>query len=371
MQVRYLKLRRITLPMRGFRGLLVATLVGALMFALGPAAAAHDDRQTQVRVMTQNMYVGADLGVLFEARTPREFAAAVTLVYQQLLASDPAERAAAVAREIAQNKPDLVALQEADIVRTGQPPATNVESDQLKALLAALDRLGLHYETVAIVPEQDVEAPSLLGFDVRLSERNAILARADAHRHVKVSNLQAQTYAIQETFQTPVASIIGRNGWTSVDATVNGRTFRFVTTHLQPAPPFVTTQLAQARDLVASAANTELPVVFAGDFNATANDPQNPTFPTYQFLLNSGFTDAWTEEHPNDPGFTCCQAPDLRNPVSTLSVRIDLVLFRGPFDVKDIHLVGNRQGDRTPSGLWPSDHAGVVATLKLAKTKDH
>jgi len=46
-----------------------------------------------------------------------------------------------------------------------------------------------------------------------------------------------------------------------------------------------------------------------------------------------------------------------------------LVMFRGDFKVKNIGLVGNSQNDRTISGLWPSDHAGVVATLKLNSHK--
>ncbi|MEU6069315.1 MULTISPECIES: hypothetical protein [Streptomyces] len=37
--------------------------------------------------------------------------------------------------------------------------------------------------------------------------------------------------------------------------------------------------------------------------------------------------------------------------------------------MKNIHLVGNEQSDRTPSGLWPSDHAGIVATLRVPKTR--
>ncbi|WP_436659920.1 endonuclease/exonuclease/phosphatase family protein [Micromonospora sp. URMC 103] len=349
---------------RALIGVLTSALVAVVALLPGTRALADEPDghgEATARVMTQNMYVGSDFQPLLEAQTPEQFLAAVTLTYQRILASEPQERAAAVAREIARDEPDLVALQEADIVRTGQPPATDVQSDQLRALLAALGRLGLHYEAVAIIPELDIEVPSTLGFDVRLSERNVILARV---AHVQVSNMQVQTFAINQTLQTPVGAITSRNGWASVDATVDRHTFRFVTTHLEPTPPF-TIQQAQARELVASAADTDLPVVFAGDFNTTANDPQDPTFPTYRFLLDSGFVDAWSENRPDDPGYTCCQAPDLRNPVSTLSLRIDLVLFRGDFGVTDIHLVGNEPTDRTPSGLWPSDHAGVVATLRL------
>ena len=69
------------------------------------------------------------------------------------------------------------------ILRTGpstgpSAPATDVESDQLEALLGELRRLGQRYEAVAILPNLDVEAPTLLGFDARLTDRTVIIARA-------------------------------------------------------------------------------------------------------------------------------------------------------------------------------------------------
>ena len=53
------------------------------------------------------------------------------------------------------------------------------------------------------------------------------------------------------------------------------------------------------------------------------------------------------------------------NPVSLLTERIDFVLFRGDFAVHSVEVVGDEPVDRTPSGLWPSDHAGVVAQLEV------
>jgi hypothetical protein len=41
----------------------------------------------------------------------------VTTTFQNIQATKPADRAAAIAREIAANRPDLVALQEAAIIR--------------------------------------------------------------------------------------------------------------------------------------------------------------------------------------------------------------------------------------------------------------
>jgi endonuclease/exonuclease/phosphatase family metal-dependent hydrolase len=144
---------------------------------------------------------------------------------------------------------------------------------------------------------------------------------------------------------------------------MRGRSFRFVTTHLDSSVPGI--RVAQASELLRTAANTNLPVVMVGDFNISADTSLDPSFPAYQAMINAGFTDAWQSKRAPDPGFTCCQAGNLLNPASLLSHRIDLVLVRGEFGVADIDLIGNQQADRTSSGLWPSDHAGLVATLRL------
>jgi endonuclease/exonuclease/phosphatase family metal-dependent hydrolase len=144
---------------------------------------------------------------------------------------------------------------------------------------------------------------------------------------------------------------------------MRGHRFRFVTTHLDSVSPAI--RVAQAGELLQTAANTSLPVVMAGDFNIAADTSLDPSFPGYQAIINAGFTDAWRSKRGADPGFTAHQAENLLNPTSLLSHRIDLVLFRGAFGVTDINLIGNQPSDRTASGLWPSDHAGVAATLRL------
>jgi hypothetical protein len=124
----------------------------------------------------------------------------------------------------------------------------------------------------------------------------------------------------------------------------------------------------QALELVQTAANTTLPVVLVCDCNANPDNPADPifqNFPAYLLLKNAGFVDAFRTARPNDPGFTFGQAEDLLNVTSTMSHRIDLVQFRGPFTVKDAQVVGASPADRLRLGLWPSDHAGVVVTLEL------
>ncbi|MFG3001423.1 endonuclease/exonuclease/phosphatase family protein [Streptomyces sp. NPDC048340] len=148
---------------------------------------------------------------------------------------------------------------------------------------------------------------------------------------------------------------------------MRGRTVRVVSTHLEPASP--TVQEAQTDELLAGPLKTKLPMVLLGDLNSAAGGvgarPGSTDTQSHNNLLAAGFTDAWTATHPGNPGFTCCQAPDLHNATSSLTQRIDYVLFRGKVTALTSTRVGHMQADRTPSGLWPSDHAGVRSVLKL------
>jgi endonuclease/exonuclease/phosphatase family metal-dependent hydrolase len=352
-------------PIGGLGQAVAVAVLAAATLMPGLAARADDGL---VRVMTQNIDEGTDFVELSAATTPAQFVAAVTTTYNNILATKPAERAAAMAREIVKQRPDLVALQEASVLRTGTGgPATTVKSDLLQSLLDALAGLGQHYAVVAIVPGLDAQAPSMLGFDVRLTTQDAILARTDADDLV-LSNLQIQQFGINLTGHSPVGPITITRGWAAIDAKRHGRSFRFVTTHLDAVFPPV--QLAQAAELILTAGVTTLPIILAGDLNSTVDSSLDPSFPTYQAVIHAGYTDAWQAKRAPDPGFTCCQAPDVHNATSLLNHRIDLILLRGAFGIADVSLIGNRPADRTPSGLWPSDHAGVVATLRLPRTSD-
>lgn len=336
------------------------------LIAITVAMSAQHAAAEPLTILTQNMDEGTDYSALLTAGSPGAFVAAVTQTYNAIAATQPDARAKAMANEIATQHPDLVALQEASIVRTGTtPPATVVTSNLLTSLVNQLAVLGQHYAPVIVAKELDAEAPSTLGFNVRLTTQDVILARTDLPAsQFSVSNPQAHPYATQLVVPTAVGPIPLTRGWASVDVTLDGSTFRFVTTHLDTGQLTPTIQFAQAQELLATAGDTPLPVIYAGDFNSSADDPSNPTFPTYQSLIDAGLSDAWTIANPADPGFTCCQAPDLLNTDPTLTDRIDLGLFTGPLGVDDAHLVGISPSDKT-NGLWPSDHAGLVVTFDV------
>lgn len=333
----------------------------------------HDDGDG-VTVMTRNMYFGADLTPALVATNQFDFLVAVTGIFATVNASDVANRVDRMAREIARTKPDLIGLQEVATWRTQFPPdfsptpnATTVVYDFLQLLLADLAARGEHYVVVARHVTNDLEAPAFFPgfvccFEVRFTDQEVILARA-GHK-LKLSNVQEGTFAFQVQFTVPgaPAPYVEKRGWLSVDVKKGGDRFRFITTHLLPEGFFDPIQVGQGAELVTGPANTRLPVVLVCDCNSRADGTGTAT---YANLLAAGFDDAWTERHPHRPGFTCCQDEDLRNPVSALDQRIDLVLIRGRARVEHAFRTGARERSKTDAGLWPSDHAGVVAIFEL------
>ena len=254
--------------------LCITWLLAAAMVASTSAGA--QPRAGFVSVMTQNMNMG-NLGTL-RVGTPD----AVGQFFTETLATNPKDRAAAIAKEIKANQPDLVALQEVSILRQGSGatpndptiPATEVKHDQLQLLRDALNDVHEHYETVAVIPNSDAQSSSSLNFVVRLTDRTVILARASSNR-LKLSNVQVEQFLAQPV----VSQLAGRMGWGSVDVEVGDRKFRFVATHLigtLDQPQLIAIQKAQALELIQSAGKPDLPggsvlpVVYVGDFNTLA-----------------------------------------------------------------------------------------------------
>ena len=65
----------------------------------------------------------------------------------------------------------------------------------------------------------------------------------------------------------------------------------------------------------------------------------------------------------NSKGYTCCQAEDVANEESEAYERIDQIwTASAPSRVK-ANVLGYDEEDKTASGLWPSDHATVVAEI--------
>jgi len=196
-----------------------------------------------------------------------------------------------------------------------------------------------------------------------------------------------------------------------VDYTNGDTTYRFVNTHLEvqflvgnPGTgdvPLGFIQAAQAAELVGVLAGSQAigdpdHLIIVGDINSGPRDgifedplapfppfPQGTLFHPPYMQLASGvglfvgdspsplgpLTDAWDFVKPADePGFSCCQDADLRNPQSILDERIDVIFsIEVPKNVKKARVLGAEIQDKTLPGprLWPSDHGSVAAELQF------
>lgn len=349
-------------------GLLAVLALFLLAGTATPASAqALSDGKGMLRVMTYNVDEGTDYIEILSATNFQEFLDAVTLTLQNISATNPPSRAVAIAREIGETQPHLVSLQEATLFQTGYSPTDlHVEYDLLQLILDELARQGLHYAPIAVVTQIDVTVPSSTGLYVRGTQRNAILARTDMDPvDFQLSNIQTGHFATNLTIPTILGPITVPRAWATADVTFHGATFRYLCTHLESF--YAPVQIMQGLELTSPGGplDTSMPVIFAADTNSVASNPLDSTYQTYANFLSAGFTDAWTAANPGVPGYTWGQAPLLTNPVSSLFQRIDLILVRGEWAVKSAVLVGADPSDKTTDGLWPSDHAGVVARLHL------
>lgn len=292
-----------------------------------------------ITVMSQNLYVGADADAVISNPTP----ATVEAAFQSVLANNFPARANAIAAEAAHaGGPLLIGLQEASVI--GAPTGT---LDYAQVLVKALADQGLHYS--ATIHQGFIFA--LGGFSVR--DQDVVLARTDVPGFTVIST-ETQTFAHNLLLPTPLGQLSLDAGYVLVNASLDGAPFQFVSTHLDPF--HTPLQPLQANEIIAELDKTDEPQVVVGDFNA------GPTEPTYLNMLAAGFTDAAAVAGAVGP--TCCQAADLDNPVSLLRNRYDYVFERGFSSIGSAYLVGDTVFEDVRP-LWPSDHAGVIASIDL------
>jgi endonuclease/exonuclease/phosphatase family metal-dependent hydrolase len=358
-------------------------LLLSLLVALPPGCGGGDDGPSgppvPVKVMTRNLYLGADLIPVVAARTVEEIPIQVAALWKKMLASDLPTRAKLLADEIVTAKPDLIGLQEAVIFYKQTPgdfsfsaPKVNadkVELDFVQLILTELTARGSEYVVAATSPNTDVELPAaddVAPFDVRLTDRDVILAR----KGLEVANGQATQYPSHLEFTIPFGVAGGApvnlvRGLARVEATVNGAHFTFADTHLevggggndQARGLLGPLQEGQAKDLIKLLDPVKGPVVLVGDFNSAANGSTTMSYAT----VASKFTDAYGALYAGMPGNTCCW--DVMAAQPGPGERIDIIFYRGGVTAQAVEIVGTDPSKRSASGLWPSDHAGVVATL--------
>jgi endonuclease/exonuclease/phosphatase family metal-dependent hydrolase len=354
----------------------------ALAALLAPAAA-EAKSGPKITVMTRNVFLGADLSPAIGATTIPQAIDGAGVIWNELQSTRFAERAAPLAREIRRSKADLVGLQEVALWRKQTPsdggappvspigtPATQVEQDFLALLKRELGRL---YRVVVVQNEFDAELPvdqngvnepgSIEGadFDARLTMRDVILVR----RGSKVKLGKTRKGHFTTRYQPSIGGlppISVDRGWASVEAALGGRKFRFVNTHLEAfGDPAI--REAQAKELTRGPLKTRKQVILVGDLNsgvARHNEPERPGDDlAFRVLAGFGMKD-------NGAVQSCCY-DSLFDPNAVFDHTVDHVLSKPGLRRTRAFVTGDDAGQRTASGLWPSDHGGVVSTLRLRR----
>ncbi|WP_121255580.1 endonuclease/exonuclease/phosphatase family protein [Nocardioides ferulae] len=374
----------------------VAALSALLAFSGNPAVQAADPgssdapakprKPAALKVMTQNLYLGASLDPAIEAQGDTvALLQAVAGIYETAIASDFPARAAVLADTIAAEKPHVIGLQEVSkwsALRLKGEGGALPNVDFLTVLLDELEERGLSYvvasdgEDEAVSENADISAPLAsetygcpmptsqtdVSCLATLMDRDVILVASRAP--LEISAVRSGSFAHQETFSGgPLGEISFARGWTLADATFKGRKVRLLDTHLEIGR-FANVQTWQGWEFVHGPAKTgpKRQLIALGDFNSAADGSSTVTYE----LLTSYLDDTWTQANGDAPGYTCCQNDLLSNPESQLRERIDLILTKGTRGTAWARVVGDQPVAGASDGpRYAADHAGVVAKVRL------
>ncbi|HWJ82517.1 MAG TPA: hypothetical protein VNS55_09795 [Nocardioides sp.] len=395
----------------------ITALVAAILVATPTSYADQGDarsaqhRGQPVTVMTRNLYLGADIerpvkaavGAMLAGGTQQDVLLALAHANHVTRAivdqTDFTVRAQLLAKEIADTQPDLVGLQEVawwrhgplQLDQVGVPNAASTDYDFLALLLDALEAQGQHYSPVAYGRRADVEAPSFTGSpfdgtisddarDVRLTMRDVVLRRVGSG--LAVYNKGDHVYSHNLVIPLLGRTISFDRGYQWLDVRTATTSFRFVNTHLEAFSSNLA--LAQATELLAGAPAHRRPTVFVCDCNS---DPLNSSIKTdigdtqphnapYNLITgDGGFTDEWLRWAPAEQGWTSGLSETVDDPTAAgFDHRIDMVFGRTRAGGTGLRVVrgevtGTDLADRDPAtGLWPSDHGGVVMTVRVPRS---
>jgi endonuclease/exonuclease/phosphatase family metal-dependent hydrolase len=376
------------------RALLAAALGAVAIVAAVPSGA--DAKTSDVKVMTRNLYLGADLTPGVRATSPQGLVNAAGGILKSVDTNKFATRARGLSAEILKEQPDLVGLQESALWRTGPctespfpPKATKVRYDYTKLLLARLNKGKNRYKAVVSQNEFDFEvwtntdnneatsAPNCpFGSELngRLTMRDVILVR----RGITITRTRKGNFSTLLQVKPAGAPTNVTRGWTSVDAKVGGAKIRFVNTHFEAFDSEASNNTnkntsvgngqvreAQAKELVAGpAAHNKLPVILVGDLNSDTKTEVKPGDSlAYKVMLAAKFA----ERSATKP-FGCCINADLLTTsgggkLSDMNHKVDHVMTDTPTRVKLVR--GTVTGRTRANGFWDSDHAGLFSFLRF------
>jgi hypothetical protein len=398
----------------------ISVVVGIMIVVapLSPAFAADP----KIKVMTRNIYLGADIFKVVEAAEnpdPVNYGLdvpiAVAEVWGAVQFTNFPARAEALADEIAANKPQIVGLQEVSTYYSQSPSdfftetptqASLLEYDFLAILMAAIEARGLEYDAF-VNYNTDIEMPAFTGFDpfpnptfddIRMVDSDVILVKkGHAASLVYADHFDQQVGLNIGSEEAPIMVEFTR-GFLAVDVDIKGTDYRFVNTHLEirgaTDSVFRIYQDWQMQELLGTidfiqGAYGAKPLIMVGDFNSSPDDVEgtgilpHPIYgdipidyiPPYMQAVDAGYLDSWLLQKKYDDGLTSGFDDLVSDPFAELTSRIDLIWLAPDtlsLDKVSATVVGDEEIDMVPNpidpenfSLWPSDHAGVVSKIKF------
>lgn len=386
-----------------FKNAVLALSALLVVAPLSPAQAAEES----FTVMSRNLYLGADVGVALELIP--DLPAAAQFMWEQVQETDFSQRKSILTKEILENSPDVIGLQEATIwYCKAKPWSKKVEVFNFtNELLAALN--GTY-----VIAEKEGEKAFNSGYSIGpipfLTKVNdaktfqplfgqnsascgfqigdALLIKKELKQYVnQVGNSEYD--AVYKV--VPTIMEIYR-GYTWADITMQGSNVRFVSTHLESLWDENKVPMAaeQARQLVKDLQQTKSPVVVIGDFNSDPRDPRPKGFANpgeqpeasdacpanssrcnaYKVMREADFTDSGPDA--SDPAtYTwgmnalLTGADPVRQSAAAkmgnnlgFTDRLDYIFVKNGIDVLTSKIIGQNP----PYG---TDHAGVVSQLRI------
>lgn len=347
----------------------LAAVVAALAALALPAAAPAAD----VTVMTRNLYLGSDIINLAVAPDIPTLAQAAKKNLETVNVNNFPVRSKAIAAEVKKAKPDVIGLQEVVLWRRGPDgrqdndisklDAEQVLYDYLVIFTADLKRLGLSYKVARVTTELDIEGPHADGYDVRLTQRDAILVRKGKGAP-KVVATRGGNFTAQFGVNTAIGRASVTRGYEAVDLKMGGSAFTFANLHTEAYDPAI--DESQVKEFLRKGVpSRKRPTIVVGDINSdpkrsgTSDERGTERLPkAYKAMLAGGFRN----EMP--PRTTAGYEEDLRSPsLAKMDEWLDHVFVRPKMKLLRSSMTGTKQ----VNGLWPSDHRGIVATYRLPR----
>ena len=384
--------------------ILLTLITAVLSFSFTPTQAAEQP----IKVMSRNLYLGADVGVAL-AKIPN-MPAAAQFMWDQVQKTDFSKRKKILAEQIRTESPDVIGIQEAtiwyckahfwskstEVFNFTQELLAELGGDYVIASKNGVEANNPGYSIGPIPFLTKVNDPQtfqkLFGqndADCGFQIGDALLIKKSLAQYVN----QVGNSEYKDVYKVVPTLMEIYRGYAWADITVQGTNVRFVTTHLESLwdANKVPKAADQARQLVSDLKSTKSPIVVIGDFNSDPRDPRPINSPNpgeqptasekcpagssmcnaYKVMREAGFTDSGPDaSEPSTYSWgmnALLTGPDPKRAAVAKKMgnqfgftdRLDYIFVKNGIKV----LTSKMIGQTAPYG---TDHAGVVTELNVS-----